>query len=362
MECACLYGYGTVDMAVQIRRDIAIPTNLESHDVMIRIAAASIHPSNLIIIYIFFKDFVLVDLKLISGNLKLFCSNKWPKIIGFDFSGIVSKVGDKCKRLKEGDRVWGFTPLDETGSCAEFLKIQEKFVGLMPDNLNFNEAASLPMNGSASYSAVFNSGKIREGHRVLVIGASGGVGNCLVQIAKSVKANVVGVCSGKNLEIVKGFLGADDAVDYQMENWWEKFREDSEEKKFDLVFDTIGGKETWNRSQSVLKRDGRFITFVGDDNAADAKMDISNTLSRIGKVISRKSMSLVSKPNYYLISESPNLEHLDALKKLVEEGNLNPLVGPKFGLNDIFQALKLASKGSKTSGSIIVVMNSAEDE
>jgi NADPH:quinone reductase-like Zn-dependent oxidoreductase len=197
--------------------------------------------------------------------------------------------------------------------------------------------------------------KVEEKNKVLVIGASGGVGNFLVQLSKGLGAFVTGICSNENLERVVGFSGADQALDYQKGNWWE------EKEKYDVVFDTVGGKEMWEHAQLVLKKNGRFVTIVGDNDGMESKVDVPHLMESVGKVIGRKSLSIISKPKYYVLTETPDLDDLEKLRDFVQNGQLNPLVGPKFPIKDIIKALKICMKGKDTKGTVIVLTNFTEE-
>ena len=151
-------------------------------------------------------------------------------IPGVDIAGRVEAVGKDVTRFKPGDEVFG----EKSRGCAEFVSVPEDMLALKPSRLTFVETAAIPAAGVTALQAICKH-KLEPGQKVLIIGASGGVGTFAVQIAKALGANVTGVCSTQNIELVRS-IGADDVIDYTREDFTRTGR------RFDLIIDNVGGR------------------------------------------------------------------------------------------------------------------------
>ncbi len=189
-------------------------------------------------------------LKLPVGLIFGFKKPKKP-VLGIEFSGIVKAVGAKVKRYKSGDSVFGYTGLS-FGAYAEYKCIPEK--GLMhfkPKNLSFEESACMVNGALTALAYLKKKGKIKEKDNILIYGASGSVGTAAVQLAKYFGAYVTGVCSTKNMELVKS-VGADFVIDYTKQD----FTKDN--KKYDIIFDTVG-KTSMKECMNLLRPKGKYL-------------------------------------------------------------------------------------------------------
>jgi NADPH:quinone reductase-like Zn-dependent oxidoreductase len=209
-----------------------------SHELRVRIQAASVNP---------------LDLKIMAGSMQQVFPVELPYIPGTDFSGIVDAVGPQVSAFKRGDRIAGRSSPSAGGAFAEVLVIPASEACPIPAEMSFEQAAALPTAFGTASLALFRVGQLQAGQRVLIHGGSGGVGNFAVQLAKHAGAYAVATASSSNLEAVKS-LGADEAIDYRSDDL-------ARLKDFDLVLDTVGG-ETLERSWSVLRRGGRIATLV----------------------------------------------------------------------------------------------------
>lgn len=285
-----------------------------------------------------------VDYKLIEGSLP---GGKKPgQLVGCDVSGVVDKVGPGCTSgLQVGDEVYADVAATQ-GSFAEFVNAQEKCVGRKPRGLSFREAASLPLAGLTALQALQRQGELREGGRVCVLGGSGGVGSLAVQMAKALGASFVATTS-TSTEMVRS-LGADRCINYREEDVAEALKG----QNFDVVFDCVGGRESWVQAQGGLKKGGRFVTIVGDGHF---------DMGMMMKIANRKLWSVFGWPRYRIfMTDTDTKEHITAdlqeLTRLVDEGKLKPLLDDrKFTLSDeSVRELFAASMSHRTKGKLVM--------
>lgn len=231
-------------------------------------------------------------------------------ILGVELAGEVEEVGKNVTKFKKGDQLFAMTGM-KFGGYAEYICLPEKgTIAIKPENVTCEEAASISFGGTTALH-FFRKGNIQVGQKVLIYGASGAVGTAAVQLASYYGAEVTGVCSAKNSELVKS-LGADYVIDYQHENFTEK------EEKYDLIFDAVG-KITKNQSKEALALNGRFVSVEGQG---------------IAKV---------------------QTEDLLFLKKLMEEGRIKSVIDRCYSLEQIPEAHKYVETGHKV-GNVVVVL------
>ena len=185
--------------------------------VLVEVAASAVNP---------------IDWKLHSGLLRWVRPVRFPATPCFDFAGEVKALGPQTSGFKPGERVFGMLPMRAYGAAAEYLAVDAAYVAAMPGNLSFQEAAGLPLAGMTALQALRDQGRLAANQRVLIVGASGGVGHYAVQIAKALGAQVTGVCSTRNIDLVRS-LGADAVIDYTRNEAM------SQHGPFDLIFDTV---------------------------------------------------------------------------------------------------------------------------
>ena len=325
------YGLPKDVLTVHTGHPVTAPS---AHQVQVRVLAASINT---------------VDDKSLRGNMKMFDKYKCPHTPGRDFAGIVTAVGSAVTRLHVGDAVYGDSN-DEQGAYAQYACVHEKFVSLKPKALSFPEAAAFPLAAMTALGAL-EKAEVRDGTKVVIVGASGGVGHFAVQIAKILGASsVVGVCSGKNADFVKS-LGADAVVDRTTT----KVGEAVEAKDADVVFDCVGGKEQWEEAQKALKKGGTFVTIVGDDQ--ENKVSPGALVSMAGAVAGRKLSGLFgAKHSYYMHLLTPSHALLDRLSSWLVEGKpLKPTIGNTFNLTEAgVWGMYEAMEGRKATGKIVL--------
>ncbi|MEN8155299.1 MAG: NAD(P)-dependent alcohol dehydrogenase, partial [Acidobacteriota bacterium] len=212
---------------------------LPADKILVKVKASSVNP---------------VDYKIRRGDMKALTGKIFPKLAGSDFAGVVEDKGSAVEDFRKGDKVYGFMNPMKGGAYAEFIIVDPEKTALMPDNLSFEEAASMPVAALTALQALSYLGNVKEGTSVLINGATGGVGSFAVQIAKALGAEVTGLCSGKNMEFCKK-LGADNVFDYSKDGLA------GSGKKFDVFFDAAA-KTNFSKSKMYLKKRGIYITTI----------------------------------------------------------------------------------------------------
>ncbi|AWX44043.1 Alcohol dehydrogenase [Flagellimonas maritima] len=304
MKAVIYKKYGAPD--VLELKEIDKPTP-KDNEVLIKIFAATVTSGDVRLRSSDFPPLFWLPARLIFG---LFKPKK--KILGHEFSGIIEGKGRNATKFKIGDEVFGTTTMQNSGSYAEFTCLPEQWkhgvIDLKPTNLNFKEAAALPI-GSMTALFLLEKAKISEGKNVLIYGASGSVGSYAVQVAKYFGASVTGVCGTSNINMIKS-LGAVKVIDYKKEDYT-LFN-----GKFDIVFDAVG-KTTKSKAKKVLKKDGVFI-----------------------------SVKMLTKEKR---------EHLLRLKELAEKEKLKPFIDSCYQLEDIVSAHEYVDQGHKRGNVVIEI-------
>jgi NADPH:quinone reductase-like Zn-dependent oxidoreductase len=236
MKAYLLYEAGGTDKLVL--EETLRPT-LKSGEVLIKVKAIGINPADTI--YRNSPAFITA----------IFGENR-PVILGWDISGEVVEKAKNTDGFEVGDAV--FALLQNARGYAEFVAVNVGLLAHKPDNISFQEAAAVPMAGLTAWQPLVRGMNIKKGNKILIHGASGGVGHYAVQIAKYLGAEVTATSSGKNRDFVMS-LGADKHIDYQTENFWEEI------KDVDFVFDTVGG-ETIEHSIDIVKPGGTIISIL----------------------------------------------------------------------------------------------------
>lgn len=243
---------------------------------------------------------------------------------GYDLAGHVEAVGSSVKRFQPGDEVFGAS----TATCAEYACAGEDKLAPKPANLTFEEAAAVPMSALAALHALRDAGKVREGQKVLINGASGGVGTFAVQIAKSFGAEVTGVCSTRNVEMVRS-IGADHVIDYTVEDFTQGGQ------RYDLIFDNVE-----NRSLSDCRRaltaNGTLILNSGSG---------AHGIGLLVRLVKPLVLSPFVRQNLRRYLSIPKHEDLVVLKELVESGKVTPVIDRTYPLAEVPEAIRYLEEG-----------------
>ncbi len=273
---------------------------------------------------------------------------------GMDVSGEVVAVGSAVRRFRVGDAAFGVLYFRTSGSFADFAVLDERSAAKKPSNLTFAEAASLPIVALTGYQALRC---VKAGARVLVLGGAGGTGSIGLQLAKIMGAShCVATCSERNVEFVRE-MGADAALDYGKQQWWEELKG----QQFDVVYDCVGHDDAWAHAQAVLKPSGHFATIVG--RGGDAKMTVSALLSAGGQVMGRKIRhAFGSAPNFDIVlMDGFRSDHLDALAQLAEAGRLRPQVSGTLPMDQVPEMYRTVAKGH-TRGKLVCAVTARANE
>ncbi len=268
--------------------------------------------------------------KLMVGILK-------PKktMLGFDLAGEIEAVGKRVTKFKVGDQVFG---LSGGGTNVAYRSISEEaLLTLKPKNMTYEEATSIPF-GASTALFFLRKANIGKGQKVLINGASGAVGTFAVQFAKYFGAEVTGVCSTKNLELIKS-LGADHTIDYTKEDLAKNGQ------KYDIIFDTLG-KSRYSKCKKILNKDGFYLLSVFGFRQLFQMLWTS-------KVGSKKVICAVC---------SETMENLVFLRELAESGEIKPVIDKKYALEEIREAHAYVEKGHKRGNVVINIVDDTKFE
>ena len=263
-----------------------------------------------------------VDYKVKRGIAKLMSGSKFPRIFGSDFAGVIKAVGSGVKQFRQGDRVYGATPViwGKQGALAQLLALDQKFARAIPGQISFEEAASLPIAALTALNGLRRCG-VTSGKEVLINGGTGGVGHFAVQIARAKGAIVTASCSQGNTELAKK-LGADDTMGYSREEFA------ASGKKFDAIMDAYG-KMNFEDVCRLLKRGGIYAT-----TQIKPLLFFSSLFTQLvyGKKLTSSNMR--SKP-----------EDMDEMERLFLDKKLYPVIEHSFTLDQSGEAFELAENG-----------------
>jgi NADPH:quinone reductase-like Zn-dependent oxidoreductase len=251
--------------------------------------------------------------------------------LGIDMAGQVEAVGRGVKQFKPGDEVFGDLYECGYGVYAEYVSAPEDALALKPVNVTYAEAAAVPQVAVVALQGLRDVGQIQSGQKVLINGASGGIGTFAVQIAKSFGAEVTGVCSTRNLDLVRS-IGADHVIDYTQEDFTQK------EERYDLILDIVA-----NRSISdyvrVLSPEGSYVGVAFNPSALFLGSLISTTGSK----------------KVFQLSHKPNVEDLVYVRELIEAGKVVPVVGRCFPLSEAAEAFQYFGEG-RHHGKVVITV------
>ncbi|UTF52247.1 zinc-binding dehydrogenase [Natronosalvus rutilus] len=312
MEAMVITDFGGTEVFEQREVDQPTPGPTE---VLVRVHASSVNP---------------VDCKIRQAG-------SWagitpPTVIGYDVSGVVEGIGDEVTDFEAGDEVF-YTPeiFGEQGSYAEYHVADESIVARKPESLSHEEAAALPLAGGTAWEAIVERGDVTAGETVLIHGA-GGVGSHAVQIADAAGARVAARTSPATVEQTED-LGATLAIDYESEEFVEAI-ESTFDEPVDLVFDTVGG-ETLVESTDITKPHGRLVTILEPEGEWGTAYQKNLTVEMLFLERDRRP--------------------LDGLRRLVEQGRLEPVIDSVLPLSDVAKAHEMVEEGGLTGKIVLSV-------
>jgi NADPH:quinone reductase-like Zn-dependent oxidoreductase len=298
MKAVRIHQFGGPEVLTYEEAPQPVPT---ADEVLIQVYAAGVNP---------------VDSKTRTGAgvARRFTANPFPLILGWDVSGVVAAVGENVTQFKPGDEVYGMVRFPEVGAAyAEYVTAPAGHVALKPRSLGHIEAAALPLVALTAWQALFETGNLQAGQRVLIHAAAGGVGHIAVQLAKWKGAYVVATASKFNIDFVRQ-LGADEPVNYTSTLFDETIR------GIDLVLEPLG-EDNRDRSWRVLKDGGLLVSIVGEPDFVPPLLRSATMLVR------------------------PNQEQLLQITQLVDEGIIKPTVQSVVALNDARTAHEILAHG-----------------
>lgn len=319
----CDYGLTNVKL-----REIEKPTPSDDQ-LLVRVRAASINPYD----WHFIEGTPYIMRTMGVGMRK-------PKDIrlGVDFAGTVEAVGKAVTQFKPGDEVFG----GRTGAFAEYVCVRAgRAVALKPANLSFEEAASVNIAGITALQALRDKAKVQPGQKVLINGASGGVGTFAVQIAKLLGAEVTGVCSTRNLELVKS-LGADHVIDYTREDFAKGGQ------RYDALIDNVPNHSLAD-CRNVLQPTGNYV-MIGGGGPNDNRW-----IGPFGRLIGATITSPLHRQKMGMMMADTNHTDLEYLAGLMESGKVKPVIDRTYKLEEVAAAVAYVEQGHARGKVVLVV-------
>jgi NADPH:quinone reductase-like Zn-dependent oxidoreductase len=311
MKAVVYEKYGPPD--VLELQEVDTPTVTDS-EVLVRVHAASVNP---------------LDWHFLRGTpfvVRIWAGLVRPKrkILGADVAGRVEAVGGKVTRFQPGDEIFGM----KSGAFAEYLCVPEEGVVLKPANLTYEEAAAVPVAALTALQGLRDKGQIQPGHKVLINGASGGVGTFAVQIAKSFGAEVTGVCSARNLDMVRS-IGADRVIDYSEEDFTQT------DVLYDLILDAVGNHPL-SDCRRALHANGIYVAVAGS-------------------VVRALWIAMTGRKRMVSMLTKSNREDLCFMKERLETGKVTPVIDRRYPLREVAEALRYLEEGHARGKVVITV-------
>jgi len=320
MRAIVYYQYGSPDVVKLEEIDTPSP---KAGEVLVRVRGAAANP---------------YDWHFMRGRpyfMRLMTGLRRPKQtrLGADFAGVVEAVGGGVSQFKPGDEVYGIT----NGAFAQYLCARQTDIALKPRTLDFALAASVPIAGLTALQGFRDTGQLKQGERVLIIGASGGVGTFAVPLAKQLGAHVTGVCSTKNIELVKS-LGADEVIDYTRQDYTRT------PEKFDMIFE-LGGQYPPSHHRRALTPQGRLVLSSGE---SDGKW-----IGPLGRIVRASALSPFVSQTLVSLSTKRSTRDLEHLARLIDEGKLKPVIDRTYPLEEAAEAIRYVEQGH-SRGKVLV--------
>jgi NADPH:quinone reductase-like Zn-dependent oxidoreductase len=292
--------------------------------ILVRVRAASVNP---------------LDWHYIRGTpyvMRMEAGLRKPKVIrlGVDFAGTVEAIGRNVKQFRPGDDVFG----GRTGAFAEYVSVREDRAVLKPANLTFEQAASVPVAAVTALQGLRDKGRVQPGQKVLINGASGGVGTFAVQIAKSFGAEVTGVCSTRNVAMVRS-IGADHVIDYTKEDFTEGAQ------RYDLILDNVGNRSLLE-NRRVLKPKGKYIMVGGPSG---------RWIDPLPRALDAFLLSRFVSQDMTMFLAELNKEDLTILRDLMQAGKVTPVIDRRYPLSEVPEAIRYLEAGH-ARGKVVVTV------
>jgi NADPH:quinone reductase-like Zn-dependent oxidoreductase len=319
--------YGSPD--VLELKDVHKPA-VNDDAVLVRVRAASANPYD----WHFMRGLPYIARLIATGLAR-------PKfsVLGTDVAGEVEAVGNSVTRFRPGDDVYGAVGW---GSFAEYVSAPEKLLALKPANLSVEQAATVPLAGVTALQGLRDAGQIRSGQKVMIVGASGGVGTFAVQIAKWYGAEVTGVSSSRNLDLVRS-IGADQVIDYTSEDYTRTGQ------RYDLIFQ-LAGTTSAAAFRRVLTARGRLVLSSGDSPG--------RIIGPVGRIIKAALLSPFVGQTLVPLIAKPSREDLEFLRQLIEAGSVRPVIDRTYPLSEAPEAIRYLETG-RARGKVVISVSAA---
>jgi NADPH:quinone reductase-like Zn-dependent oxidoreductase len=298
-------------------------------EVLLRIHAASVNPAD----WHFLRGIPYI------ARMQFGLRNPKDRVLGCDVAGHIEAVGKNVTMLQPGEEVFGSLFMHGLGAFAEWVCISEDLLAPKPAALSFEQVAAVPLAALTALQGLRDHGRIEPGHKVLIIGASGGVGTFAVQIAKSFDAEVSGVCSTKNLDMVRA-LGAEHVIDYTKEDFTHSGQ------KYDLIFQ-LAGTLSPSECRSALTSNGTLVISSGESEG--------RWIGPVDRVIKALVLSAFVSQKMVSFTVKPNREDLQLLKQFIEDGTITPVIDRTYPLAQVPAAIGYLEEGHARGKVVISV-------
>jgi NADPH:quinone reductase-like Zn-dependent oxidoreductase len=318
--------YGSPDVLELTDIDKPEPADDE---VLVRVHGASVNPAD----WHFLRGIPYI------ARMQFGLRKPKDRVLGCDVTGQVEGVGNNVTMLKPGDEVFGSPFMHGLGAFAEWVSISEDLLAPKPANLSFEQVAAVPLAASTALQGLRDHGRIEPGHKVLIIGASGGVGTFAVQLAKSFDAEVSGVCSTRNVEMVRS-LGADQVIDYTQEDFTHSGQ------NYDLIFQ-LAGTLSPSECRRALTSNGTLVISSGESEG--------RWIGPVDRVIKALVLSPFVSQKMASFTVKPNREDLQLLRQFIEDGKLRPVIDRMYSLVEVPEAIRYLEEGHAQGKVIITV-------
>jgi len=307
-----------------------------SHDVLVRVSAASVNP---------------LDKMTRNGEFKQLIKHKPPFVLGHDVAGVVTEVGADVGDFKVGDEVYSRPRDRRIGTFAEFIAIDQDDVAPKPESLTLHEAAAVPLVALAAWQVLVNRARVQPGQRVLIHAGAGGLGSTAIQLAKHLGATVATTTDSATEALVRT-LGADVVIDYTKEDFSEVL------SGYDLVLDSLGG-ENLAKSLTVLKPGGLAIGVAGPPDAGFAKQlgapgFMGVAMNALSRKIRKQAKALGVHYEFFFMQASGS--QLRELGALYDSGTLRPVIDSVFPFEQTLGAMAYVEQGRTKAGKVVVAM------
>jgi NADPH:quinone reductase-like Zn-dependent oxidoreductase len=307
MMAVVQHAYGSID--VLRHEEVAQPV-ISADEVLVQVRAAAINHA----------DWVYVSGRPLIARLAFGMGKPKERVRGKDVSGVVVAVGAGVIGFGIGDEVYGEVV---AGAFAEYVAVPEKLLARKPANLSFEQAAAIPLSARTALQGLRDGGKVKAGDKVLINGASGGVGSYAVQIAKALGAEVTAVCSTRNVGIARS-LGADNVVDYTSEDFTQAGHH------YDVIFDLVGNHSLKQLRQALTQR-GVLVLSSGSGSPVFGPM---------GSILKALVLSPFVSQRLGIVPAVVGTQALDQLRELVESGQVTPAIERSYPLNEVPDAIR----------------------